>query len=349
MYRLLIWMMFITPMFSQGIGWKVTTQFSTDYNTNILGYSEKYKTMFINGEESDRFKISSLDDIVVNVGTTVSKRLPFFRLYKSRFLFGYTYKKFVNNPIKNSQKVRFKLQFNLLKIYKLSMGVYFQPYTYVRHYKSKPYQEEIRMEDLEEYIPFSFKKWGYLLRCDRKFSRYLRGTFIGRLDKKRFSDLFPNHSSDLHILAMKLRCSGVSKLMMTATYEYGLSEPTYNKKQFESMYGIEVATTRYSTNKIELSVLYKFLNTHSFSLKGAFTDYEYLSRQPRMIAPMYKNRIDQVRLLSLSYTYNGFKNVLIKMKLSSKKRISDETEVQALEKNYHQTNISLGFRYVFKL
>src|SRR5574337_325428 len=84
------------------------------YDSNILKYSDKYITRFLNVEDQGRFHINRYDDLVVQYAAGLSYTNEFIKKLPTTVSFDFSYNKYSYNNIKDWLRFSIGLKQNIL-------------------------------------------------------------------------------------------------------------------------------------------------------------------------------------------------------------------------------------------
>jgi hypothetical protein len=294
------------------IEWEIKYNLETVYDDNILGYSDKYYDKFINRQDPGRFHIETFDDMLINNSLDISASYNFFKRYKTELNFGISYKKYINNPIKDWLIADVSLSQEVSNKLKLSLGYSLLPKFYIRHYRDFDYalQYGYSPESLREY---SFSKENIFLKSyynynsklnlslGLSYSSYVYPSYFTEYDSKDYAlDIGADYTANT-----KIKYFGNYKFIYSdargfegtepTPYIYTHSDPTYYEHQFS-------LGARYY-----LPRLFRYKNYAKLTLfynRAIFTT-DHASE----LDDLHSGRVDNEFKASLNYTFNYSDNL----------------------------------------
>ncbi|RLC50502.1 MAG: hypothetical protein DRZ79_04280 [Candidatus Cloacimonadota bacterium] len=230
-------------------------QLETYYHSNILKYSNDDEEEFKNSLNPEKYKIDSLDDLVLGARAQFGLKHRFFfgHTQLDKLVFKYNY--YANNEVKNNVFVGAVLKQFLRKNFYLKFGYYYYPKIYIKQYKSV-------LDDSETYHEFSYAKNSYFAILN-----FFPVSFLGVSYNFGFSQLFHNKyftEFDANVFRHKsgLKLNIPQNLAIGFYYEYKISDPRNNGIPEN----IETEDASYESN------VYSFVLLNSGFLKsGKFT------------------------------------------------------------------------------
>ncbi|MFH1121519.1 MAG: hypothetical protein V1775_17000 [Bacteroidota bacterium] len=335
------------------------TDFSMNafYDNNILKYSEKYISRFINNEDEGRFHIKTYDDVIMSPEIELIAGYQLFRKLNTTLTAGYKNTSYVVNNTKNRNYFYCGLRQNISKKASFKISYTYIPYFYIRHFRDDDLVEVFGYTP-ESFRPFSFSKDNFSAEFQNTFLKNTRIRLIIDYSKYYYNEYFTEYDSDDKSIEINLRQPLHKNLRFEAGYSYTASESKGFDEPGETRKNSEDSDGSYVEDGFLLRVMWTlpYLKNHknALNVKGEFGRRCFTSEKSTTIDPLHAGRVDKNLLLNATYSfeisesfeltlfYNWFSRKASSVAEENKQYISDE-------KDYNQSQVGLTLTYSIKL
>lgn len=337
------------------VDYSVSLTTSAGYDNNILGYSDKYKTRFENGEDPGRFHINTFDDIIVSEKLRLRLGYKFWNKYKTNVYFNFAFNYYTQNDIKNRLSGEVSIRQQVSPKIILSAGYGIIPKFYIRHYRDFDYAY------LYGFTPESFKEFTFSkeyvffntqYNFDKKWRFDLQAGFANYVYNKEFTEFDSrDYSIDLsseYKYSTKLKFMAGYKFLFSDARGYELPElyPNTNMHSQASFYEHQLSIgARYYLPRLMKKKNY--LRTNVSYSRAIFT-----TDLPPELDQLHSGRVDNEIRANLYYNFELNENINFGLNYNFNFRdalsSSDINKtVIADEKNYSKHFVALEFTYKF--
>jgi hypothetical protein len=330
---------------------------STTYDDNILKYSEKYLSRFLNRQDEGRFHINTYDDLVFRPTFKVSARKRIFGKLRSEFDFRFNHTQYIMNTIKNWDFFLISYRQYLPNRRNFRLSYSYIPNFYIRHFRDDDWANVIGYIP-ETFKPMSFSKQNYGFWFHNTFFKNtgLRLTFD--YSKYYYNTNYIEYDSDdlsygltlFQPLGKQVRLQ--LKHSFTYSFVKGYDMPGETRETSDD------SDATFYDNTFTASIAYslpKILNLdHNVSAEGRLGKRTFTSEKYYVLDPLHAGRIDINYYLSLSYGLNISKSVNLSIDYVKYRRnsdtMADENRILVSEeKTYRQNQIGFSITYSFNL
>jgi hypothetical protein len=330
---------------------------STTYDDNILKYSEKYLSRFLNQQDEGRFHINTYDDLVIRPTFKISARKRIFGKLRSDFDLRFNHTQYLMNNIKNWDYFLFSYRQYLPNRRNFRLGYSYIPKFYIRHFRDDDWANVIG------YIPEAFKPMSF---SKQNYSFWFHNTFLNNtglrltLDYSKYyynSNYTEYDSDDLSyglILFQPVSKQVRLQLKYSFTYSFvkGYDMPEETRKSSDD------SDATFYDNTFSASISYSlpkvFNLDHNVSAEGRLGKRTFTSEKYYVLDPLHAGRIDINYYFSLSYGLSISKSVNFSFDYVNYRRnsdtMADENRILVSEeKTYRQNQVGFSVTYNFKL
>ncbi len=362
-YSLIILILFSSQGFAQKKKKKkrpkinIEISLATNYDDNILKYSDKYIDRFVNREDEGRFHIKSRDDIVINPALGFSSTMKIFGKKKSTINADFSRKQYSINDIKswNYFTVGFRQYLNK----KLSFKFFYShiPDFYINHYRDDDWVA------VYGYQPVTFQRFSF---TKDNFGFWIQNTFLKKtrirlsftLSKYYHNQHFTEYDCNNLVYAIKIYQPITKKIKLDIGYQFtnsiakGYDEPGETLETSDDSDANHVEDRFQIVLNWQLPRLYKKYNSLNAECRiqnRYYSSHHYLENDP-----IHAGRVDEN--IRLYFTY-GFK-VNKKLKLSafyywfnrnSHTNAEENNTYLSNEKSYNQNQVGIKLQYSFRI
>lgn len=328
------------------------------YNDNILNYSDYYLTKFINKQDSGRFHINTSDGLVWDQSVKIAPVFQFFGKNKTILEGNFSRQSFINNPIKNWNKIDFGIKQYFLWKTNFGFSYTYIPVFYIRHYRDDDLKDVYGYTP-ETFQPFGFAKNDYGIFIEKAFFKHnftrLRLSFNDEqyYYNKYFTEYDCNNKNYGISLYQSIRDKIKFKLGYTFTVSNAkgfdeLSEIKENSDDSDPSYKADAyrATIKYPLPRI-------FNKVHTIGVDAEYERSCYTSRHYLQTDRLHAGRVDDFYKMEVNYEIKLLKPLTVSCFYKWYKRDADtradaNKEYVSQEKDFTQQQFGLELTYRFK-
>jgi hypothetical protein len=220
------------------------------YNSNILKLSDTDISRFKNENDTEKFKIDTLDDLVISAKAVTG--------IKHRKFFGHTqitkitlkYDKYINNEMKDEIMIGFGLRQFFSRKVNLYLGYFYYPQIYVNRYRGV-------LDDA--YHDFTYAKNVYTGKLTWKFYPKININYKFEFSQIYYDKCFTEYDADNLEHTLGFTYSASSKVRIGARYSYKISTAD-GEDAFENLTEIDVIKdASYEANIYNLSFTFPMI------------------------------------------------------------------------------------------
>lgn len=343
---------------------------STNYDDNILKYSEKYLERFMNNEDFGRFHIETYDDIILKPSLKLASTFKVFKKQKTKINFDYNYSGYVVNDIKNWNSFSIGLLQNLPNRASFRISYNYIPEFYVRHFRDEDmvnYYRELTGFGYvpETFVPFSFSKDNYGFWIQKTFLKNTRVRLALDYAKYFHNEHYTEYDCNNMVYGVEVLQPLTKVLKLEAGFEFETSDAKgYDNTDMEGFYDpeetMETSDDADATNQGETYFLgcswqmpEVLKHKHSLDAKIGYERRKYTTEDGPLVDPEHAGRLDQNLNLAITYdfTINKYFSATAFYRFFGRDS-STSSELNSVyvsnEKDYKQNQVGLSVSYSLK-
>ncbi len=336
--------------------WKLQLELSTIYDNNILRYSEKYLTMFMDRTEEARFRITSSDDIITNASMRLERSFEAIESLTSSMSAEVRQWKYMQNGVKNWSTIAFAARQELPARLAAGVNYSYLPEYYVRHYRVLAWVRAFGNTP-DAFQPFSYTKDELRTWVQSAFFQNTRVRLTFGLQRYFHNEHFTEYNSNNTLWGIDASHPLFRDVRIWFGYEYVLSKAR----------GFDVASSAASNVEgdasfkedsflggIDVRLPNVFRLRNNITVSGEYSHKVYSTRQFFEVDPLHAGRQDYDAILNARYILQLSDQWDVEAAYGWRERLSRTTAAvnQAYvgdEKNYHQYQIELTFVYTLQM
>jgi hypothetical protein len=328
---------------------------SSFYDDNILKYSDKYLTRFMNNEDFGRFHIDTYDDVVIKPSLQLAGTYRIFKKKRTRFNFSTNYNAYVINEVKNWAFYSAGIQQSFAKRAIARFAYTYIPEFYVRHFRD---QDLVRVYGYtpETFVPFSFSKDNYAFWVQNTF---LKNTRI----RLTFDYMIYYHNKYYTEYDCKNYKYGIfmgqplnKKVNLQFGFAYTQSNPKGYDEPFETKESSDDADASFESDDYSLELSWQLPDfkkrKHNLNAGIGYSNRYYTTEKSAIEDAEHSGRVDDVLGLSAPYSVGLSKSFDLSLFYNFNLRDSWTTSdinsnYVSNEKDYLQNQV--GFQLIYSL
>lgn len=337
--------------------WSAEILIGPYYDSNILKYSDKYITRFLNGEDEGRFHINRYDDLVVQYSAGLSYSNEFIKKLLTTFSFDFSYNKYSFNNVKDWSRFSVGLRQNVLPQTSFMISYSYIPHFYVRHFRDEDWIA------VYGYIPVTFQPYEFS-KDDFSFwvQHYIFKTTRARLYFSYYKYFLDKNNteydSDDFMYGIRVYQTLSKNFSVNAGYKYinskakGYDEPGETIQTSDDVNATNYSHSYFAGMSYSLPLILNMRN--SISIDAQYERAIYTTDQFYELDPIHAGRHDDNYDITLAYDIAPSGDTRITAFYSLLKRITGTpVEVNAEyisdEKSYdqYQTGVKISYNLEF--
>ncbi|NLF43712.1 MAG: hypothetical protein GX587_13540 [Bacteroidales bacterium] len=352
---------FATEAKAQKKDWKqkiknsITLKLTSNYDDNILKYSDKYIQRFLNQEDQGRFHIITYDDVTLAPQASFSSTVNWTKNQSSKFNVLYKYYAYMGNGDKNRSYLSLGLQHRFKKNLMVGFSYSYIPKFYVRHLRDDDWVR-IYGYSPETFQAYSFSKDSYGFDVQNTFFNKSRLRISYDYALYFHNEHFTEYDSRNSTIGANLRQKITKDLSLEAGYSYTMSNAKGFDQAGETKESSDDSDGSYNENSYDFRVIWNLPKLkgfkHSIDLGFSYMDRDYTTKKTPDADQLHSGReddnfeisgsysIDLSRKLSIELFYNRYLRNATSVYPVNREYISDE-------KDYRQNQIGLTVIYNF--
>lgn len=337
---------------------KLKVGLSSTYDDNILKYSDKYISRFLNNEDSGRFEIETYDDVFVKTKLSTSYYFTFFKKkkkYKTQISATVLNNAYLKNSIKSWRYYGVGVKQYFSKKASIKFAYSYIPEFYVRQFR------QYDLVELYGYTPQTFKP--YVFAKDN-YSVTFQNTFLKKykiildFDKAIYyhNRYYTEYDSKNLSASMLVEYAVTKKIKINAGYLFtvsdakGFDEIGETKETADESDGTYQDDTFIVGAKVKLPKILK--KKTNLSIKATFSKRYFSSAHLIHEDPLHVGRTDQNIRLYLTYNVKLSKKANASLYYNYYIRDSYNNQgkydiVVSEEKDYKQNQVGIQYTYAF--
>lgn len=334
----------------------VNVGFTTTYDDNILKYSDKYLTRFLNQQDEGRFHIETYDDVILQPSVGLSASYRVFGKMRSEFNADFSRRFYVVNDIKNWNFFALGYRQYLTKKASFKLTYSYIPEFYIRHFRDEDWVKVYGFTP-ETFVPMSFSKDFYGFWIQNTFGRntVVRGS--ASYSQYFYDKNYTEYDSKDQSFGIKVNQPLNKNIRLELGYELTLSDakgydmPGETKETSTNSDASFVDDTYTARISAKLPKVFKMDN--SISIEGEFAKRYFTSKHYLEVDPTHAGRVDDVYVFSVNYDLainksfgcSAFYNFFMR---DSNTTAPENQEYVSAEKDYKQNQVGISVNYNIK-
>lgn len=340
----------------KGFGIDAEFSLSSMYDDNILKYSEKYLTRFLNREDEGRFNIKTYDDVVLSPTLTLTRSFRFFGKKPTIFDASYTYNSYVNNDINNWSNIDFGVRQNFAKRASFKLSYSYIPSFYIRHFRDDDWAAVFGYTQ-QTFRPYIFSKDTYAFWIQNTFLKNSRVMFTFNYQVYFHNESYTEYDCRNYLYRIKLFQPVHKKLRMELMYQFTKSFAKGYDQPHETKENSDDGDASFDEDGFSAALIWSLpkIKKYSHSVKGECIVYEryYTTEQYVELDLLHSGRMDDNVRLNFDYELTFNKSWAVSAfykwyfrESGSKSPLNNEYISD--EKDYTQNQIGLELKYNFR-
>ncbi|MFK5856994.1 MAG: hypothetical protein QM503_12755 [Bacteroidota bacterium] len=329
---------------------------ASTYDNNILKYSDKYLTRFMNGEDEGRFHIKTYDDLIITTSLKMSYTFQIFDKLKSKVNGEISRRSYIVNDIKSWDYFAIGFQQYFTKHASLKFSYSYIPYFYVRHFRDRQWVTEYGFTP-ETFKPYVFSKDYFGLTLQNTYLKNTRITLSLHYARYYHNKYFtPFDSKDL-IYGIKLYQPLHRKFRLKASYHFVTSDAKGYNSAIETPETSLGPDATFVEDRFSLGFIWYLPRidnrSNHFDVNFGLLLRYYSSEYPPLVDPLHTGRVDHnyrvyaAYKISLSKAFRLSAYYRLYLRDSDTKALINKWYVSN-EKDYSQYHIGVELTYKIK-
>ncbi len=333
----------------------ISLKLTSNYDDNILKYSEKYLEKFKNNEDEGRFHIKTYDDVTWSPEIGLTSTFNFFKKYSTKLNLGYRFTSYIINNNKNKSHLNFGIQQNLSEKGSIKLSYSYTPEFYIRHYRDEDWTK-IYGYTTESFQPFAFSIDNYRAEIQNIFFKSTRFKFAFNYSLYFNNKHFTEYDSKNKTFEVNFQQPLLKKLKLEAGYSYTSSLA----KGFDEISETKQKSDDSDASNVEDEFLFRIYwdlpkikkSNHTFDTKVEFGKQKYTSNKTTDLDQLHAGRVDNTFALINTYSFEFSEKIKISIFYNWYSRnagsVNEENnELISDEKEYKQNIVGFAFFYNF--
>jgi hypothetical protein len=328
------------------------------YDDNILKYSDYYLTKFKNHEDSGRFHVNTTDGLIIDQSVKLTPTFLFFGKNKTVLVGDFDQQTYVNNKIKNWNKISVGLQQFIVKKLSIDFSYSYLPSFYVRHYYDEDWVA-IYGYAPETYQPFEFSKNEYGFWIQNTFFKNLNTRLRLSFDFEQYfyNEHFIEYDSKNLVYGINLYQPVKKKFKFELGYRFISSNAKGYDEPGETKDSSDDSDPSYNADEYNGAIKYIFQpifkRTSNINIDFTYKRSCYTTKHYLELDRLHAGRTDDLYKLKISYEIFLLKSLTLSgfyywCKQDSDTRAEANKELVSQEKDYLHHQYGLTFKYIFR-
>jgi hypothetical protein len=202
-------------LYSKAINLESEINFGFQYNSNIILLSDDDTDQFLDNEKPDKYQISSLDDMVMNMSYALKMKNYIFSGHTQIDDLKLNFNKYLENSVKDNGYISLGIKQFFSRKLDMSLRYYYYPQIYLRQYKSV-------LDD--EYHEFEYSKNYYTANLKWDIASKLNIQYGVQYTQLFFSKWFTEYDADIITSNISLNWQPAKKVQLQLRYGYRFAE-----------------------------------------------------------------------------------------------------------------------------
>ena len=339
---LIVTLMLLTmiSLWSKGIALNSDIDFGFEYDNNIVRLSDGDQDEFLDNTNPDKYLISSLDDMIMNMSYSLKLKNYFFAGHTQIDELKFSFDKYLENSVKDTGYLSFGIKQYFNSKLDMNLKYYYYPSIYVRQYQSV-------LDD--EYHEFEYSKNYYTAKLNWDMQKRLAMQFELQYSQLYFNKWFTEYDTDIITSNIYLNWQPVNTVELICRYGWRVSD-TDAEEAFNDPSAIDVIKdAAYSSNIYALDLKLRKMPGKTtlnlgYRLETRFFDSEYEDDT------YHYNRNDYIHTISTSIYKSLHKRLSLLAKAEYGFRTTESPYNYVIEaKEYSYYNAGITLSYAIKL
>jgi len=329
---------------------------ASTYDNNILKYSEKYLTRFMNGEDEGRFHIKTYDDLILFTSLKMTYTIQIFNKLKTKVNGEISRRSYLVNDIKSWNYFAIGFQQYFTKHASLKLSYSYIPHFYVRHFRDDQWVDVYGYTP-ETFKPYAFSKDYFGLIFQNTYFKNTRITLSLHYARYYHNQYFTAYDSKDFIYGIKFYQPLHKKFRLKASYHFVTSDAKGYNSAIETPETSQGPDATFEEDRFTLGFLWYLprisdRSNHIDINFGLLLRY-YSSKYPPLVDPLHSGRVDHnyrftaAYRISLSKAFRLSAYYRLYLRDSDTKALINSWYVSN-EKDYSQYHIGIELTYKIK-
>ena len=217
-YIILAIILTVFSLYSKAINLESEFNFGFQYDSNVILLSDDDADQFLDNEKPEKYQISSLDDMVLNMSYALKMKNYFFSGHTQIDDLKLNFNKYLENSVKDNGYISFGIKQYFSKKLDMSIRYYYYPQIYLRQYKS------VLDENEDEYHEFEYSKNFYTANLKWDAAPILNLQYGIQYSQLFFNEWFTEYDAGILTSNITLKCDMVKKIQFSLRYGYRIAE-----------------------------------------------------------------------------------------------------------------------------
>lgn len=326
------------------------------YDDNILKYSEKYLTRFMNNEDFGRFHIDTYDDIIIKPSLQLAGTYRIFKKKRTRFNVSTNYSAYLVNEVKNWAFFTVGVQQSFSKRASARFAYSYIPEFYVRHFRD---QDIVKFYGYtpETFVPFSFSKDNYAFWVQNSFLKNTRIRLTFDYMLYYHNQYYTEYDSKNYKYGIEMNQPLSKKVNLMVGFAFTQSNAKGYDEPFETKETSDDADATFENDDYSLGLSWQLPDVkkrkQSLSADIGYSNRYYTTEKSAIFDAEHSGRVDDVMTISASYSVSLSKSFDLSLFYNFYLRDSWTTSdinstYVSNEKDYKQNQVGFQINYGLK-
>lgn len=329
-------------------GWTTTARLTSYYDSNILRYSDKFIQRFDRGEDPDRFRVESLDDVVHRVDVGADRRFTGLAGREARLSVDASHRAYQRNSIKDWTRWQIGLRQDLGRGRWASWRVVGLPDFYIRHLRDS---DLVGAPPTDRFQAFELEKWETVGTYSHRLGHSSRLRYELGWARVEHADTFREFDSTDLSLAVRLDHRLSRRVRGALTVELIESDARGYDEAGETLATSDDTDPTYRQTNVAGSLRFRLPGERyqSIFLQAQAGIRDYTTDKPVTVAPLHAGREDEILRLYAAWELELTERLRLTVFGQSRDRSSSapiDLDI-GVEKDYDQyeLGVRLGARW----
>jgi hypothetical protein len=327
----------------------------SEYDDNILKYSDIYIEKFKRGVDEGRFHISTYDDIILHSSLQPSLTFEFFKRRETKVDFEYSRSTYIKNNIKTWNQFSLGVSQDIHKRGNIKITYDYIPYFYLRHYRDDDWVK-IFGYTFETFKPQSFSKENYGLLIQYFFFKDTRFRFSFNNSSYFYNEHFTEYDCRNFTYGLTVLQPVLKKTKIEIGIQFETSDTKDLDKTIYTLDHYSDASNKEGELRLEINRSLPRIRkiNHYLELRYSYARRYYTTKNYYKYDPIHAGRIDDVMDFHLRYNLRLNSNMrLIVYYDRSQRFLNNSLDISRdflmEEKNYKQNLFGILITYDLKI
>jgi hypothetical protein len=331
--------------------------FGTTYDDNVLKYSEKYLTRFMNGEDEGRFHIKTYDDLILIPSISARKTFKIFGKKSTIVDAGFKYRSYLNNDINNWSFSTIGVRQNFAGRASFKLYYSYIPRFYVRHFRDAEWVNVYGYTPIT-FTPYEFSKDNYGVWVQNTFFKSSRVMFTFNYATYYHNKHYTEYDSKNYLYRIKLFQRLNRTFRLELAYQFTHSDAKGYDQPHETKAISDNSDATYDEDSFAAGLIWNLprLKKRSQNVKAEFLviNKYYTTKKFLEEDRLHAGRVDNNLRIFFTYSYNLSKSFDLSAFYNWYYRNSGSSsplndEYISDEKDYLQNQFGIEITYSFKI